>query len=121
MSDDLTISQYFKKNNIEMNVVADGSCHKDKADNIRVMTLGFQNDALHQQKTDQTAENTNHYNYTYLINYGKSSDEQNKSHGNGSQCDVQNQSTRIVFGSILLFFLAMCIVFLLVACKPSSF
>jgi hypothetical protein len=135
MSDDFTISQYFKKNNIEMNIVADGSCRKDKADHITPLNLGLKDDALHKQTTDQTAENTNHYNYTYLLNYGKNSEEQNKSYGNVSQCDVsctsladgwqshsnsQNQSTRIVFGSILLFFLAMCIVFLLVACKPSS-
>ena len=118
MSDDFTISQYFKKNNIEMNIVADGSCRKDKADHITPLNLGLKDDALHKQTTDQTAENTNHYNYTYLLNYGKNSEEQNKSYGNVSQCDVS--CTRIVFASILLFFLAMCIVFLLVACKPSS-
>jgi hypothetical protein len=135
MSDDFTISQYFKKNNIERNIVAEGSCHKDKANNIKPLNLGFKDDALHKQKTDQTSKNTNHYNYKYLLNYGKNSDEQNKSNGNVSQCDVsctsladrwqshsnsQNQSTRIVFGSILLFFLAMCSVFLLITHKQNS-
>jgi hypothetical protein len=113
--------------------VTDGSCHKDKANNIIPLKLGFKDDALHKQKTDQTAENANHYNYTYLLNYGKNSDEQNTSYSNCSQCDMssladrwqshsnsQNQSTRIVFGSILLFFLAMCIVFLLVTHKQNS-
>ena len=135
MSDDFTISQYFKKNNIERNVVAEGSCHKNKANNIKPLKLGFKDDALHNQKTDQTSKDTNHYNYTYLLNYDKNSDEQNKSNGNVSPCDVscasladrwqshsnsQNQSTRIVFGSILLFFLVMCIVFLLVSHKQNS-
>ena len=125
MSDDFTISQYFKKNNIEMKIVADDSCHKYKADHITPLNLGLKDDALHKQTSDQTAENTNHYNYTYLLNYGKNSDEQNTSctslaDGWQSHSNSQNQSTRIVFGSILLFFLAMCIVFLLVTHKRSS-
>lgn len=41
LSDDFTISQFLKKNNIKMNVLNQDFCRKDKANNIKVLKLGL--------------------------------------------------------------------------------
>lgn len=108
MSDDFTISQFFKKNNIKMNVLNQDFCQKNMANNIKVLKLGLNADALHKQTKD-VPKDTNWYNLKYLLSLANN--------GNGYLRNTPSQSTVTVtvVGSIFVFLLVMCIVGLLLS------
>ena len=115
LSDDFTISQFFKKNNIKMNVLNQDFCHKDKSNNIKVLKLGLRADALHKQTKDvPTDEDTNWHKYRYLLSLENIDDEFLRSTPSQSTVTVTTVTVTVV-GSMFVFLLIMCILWLLLA------
>jgi hypothetical protein len=111
MADDFTISQFFKKNNIRMNVVSNKVCNKQQ---ISQLKTGFRADALHKQKHDTSAD-SNEYNYRYLLRLERN-DDQNDDNDDSFKLHSRSPSTLIftIFSSIFLLLLALSVVWLLV-------
>ena len=98
-----------------MNVLNQDFCHKDKSNNIKVLKLGLRADALHKQTKDvPTDEDTNWHKYRYLLSLENIDDEFLRSTPSQSTVTVTTVTVTVV-GSMFVFLLIMCILWLLLA------